>query len=77
MEELKKKLENSEKNSKISTYEQIVVELEKNLTITENELLQSKEIESDLKKQLYNLKSENSNLRNENEKLLKYKVKFH
>ena len=73
--ELKEKLHISEQNSKINTYEQIVEELEKNLTITENELLKFKEIEMELKKQIYNLKSENSSIKNENEKLLKYKVK--
>ena len=61
-------------NPKISTYEQIVHELEQNLTTTENELLKYKDIETELKKQVYSLKSEASNLRSENEKLLKYKV---
>lgn len=48
--------------------------MEKNLTNTENELLKSREIESDLTKQAYNLKSENANLRKELEKLTKNAV---
>lgn len=48
--------------------------MEKNLTNTENELLKSREIESDLKKQVYTFKSENVNLRKEIEKLTKNTV---
>ena len=61
-------------NPKINAYEKIVHELEANLTSTENELLKYKDIETELKKQVYSLKSEASNLRSENEKLSKFKV---
>lgn len=71
IDEYKDKLMKISNQQNNKSYQQITMELEKNLTNAENELCNYRQTETDLKKQILNLKSENVSLRNDTEKIAK------